>query len=344
MNAHRGEPDPYRIRTLRDLAAELAKLRRRAARPGQRQLSVRDLAARTGKAPSTLDPYLRGERLCPADTYEEILRALGVGNDRLRPWLDAWERIADSSGTGPAAQPLARRASPLRHTEELLYALAGPGADPDTRIGVVTGDLRRVRCAEVWVNSENTNMSMPRFEEYSVSAIIRYEGARRDETGLVVEDTIADELARRVAGRTPVAPGTAITTGSGQLAATNGVRYVIHVAAVHGEPGEGFRQVADVARCVTSALAEAERLRTGDGPVRTVLFPILGTGTGGAEPAPTMAALLGAAIDHLTARGPGNLRVIYFLAYTDVELEICRAVLDSNPRLRCMIANDPGQI
>lgn len=333
MTGHGSEPDPYRISTLRELAAELAKLRRRAARPGQRQLSVRDLAARTGKAPSTLDPYLRGERLCPVDTYEEMLRALGVGNDRLRPWLDAWERIADSFQPGAATQPTVRRASPLRHTEELLYGLTGPGADPDARIGVVTGDLRRVHCAEVWVNSENTNMSMPRFEEYSVSAIIRYEGARRDETGLVVADTIADELARRVAGRTPVAPGTAITTGSGQLARTNGVRYVIHVAAVHGEPGEGFRQVADVARCVTNALAEAELLRTDDGPVRTVLFPILGTGTGGAEPAPTMEALLGAAVDHLTVKRPGNVRVIYFLAYTDVELEVCRAVLGRNPRL-----------
>jgi O-acetyl-ADP-ribose deacetylase (regulator of RNase III) len=332
------------IDTLADLARELGKLRRRAARPGQLQLSVRDIAARTGRAASTLDPYLRGKRLCPADTYEDILRALGVGNAQLRPWLDAWERLADaragtrvSPGAGRRAEPgrTDRRPVPLSLTEEFRYPLAdrdGPGG-----VGIVTGDLRRVRCAEVWVNPENTSMTMARFEEYAVSAIIRFEGALRDEAGRVVRDSIAEELAGKVAGRAPVAPGTAIATGAGQLLRSNGVRYVIHVAAVQGEPGEGFRQILDIGRCVTAALTLMDELSTGQRPshppLRTILFPLLGTGVGGGDLQATVTALLGATLDYLAGRTAGE-RTVYFLAYTDVELAVCRAVFDASPRLR----------
>lgn len=50
-------------------------------------------------------------------------------------------------------------------------------------VGVVTGDICDVRCAEVWVNSENTEMMMARFIDFSVSAVIRYLGARHDDLG-----------------------------------------------------------------------------------------------------------------------------------------------------------------
>jgi len=109
------KPAPERINTLEDLAYEFERLRRRAARPGQLRMSVRDIAARANLAPSMLHPYLRGRRLCPADTYDRVLRALGVTSNQLRPWLDAWERIADT--TGPhlgtreaAGQTIERRA------------------------------------------------------------------------------------------------------------------------------------------------------------------------------------------------------------------------------------------
>src|SRR6185369_11172535 len=137
--------------------------------------------------------------------------------------------------------------------------------------------------------------------EHSVSAIIRFQGAVHDETGRVVDDRIADELALKVAGRTPVAAGAALTTGPGELARRHGVHNVIHVAAVQGEPGEGYRPIADIGRCVTNALAEAERLAT-DGPARSILFPLLGTGQAGGPVEPTARAIAGAALDHLQRR------------------------------------------
>jgi len=304
------EPDPDLVHTLDDLAQAFNRLRRREARPGQVQLSVRDVASRIGKASSTLDPYLRGKRLCPEDVYEAILRALNVPKEDLRRWLNAWERIADK---------------PRAIQETQLYA---PGVDTDARIGLVFGDVRRVRAAEIWINSENTDMRMARFEESSMSAIIRFWGAVHDDTGRVVEDRIADELERKVGDRRPVPPGTVITTGAGELAVHNGVRFVIHIASVQGEPGEGYRPVFDLGRCVRNALVAAERLAA-DHDARTVMFPLLGAGGAGGHPESTARLMVGAMLDHLATRSSQGLRVIYLLATTPAEREACEAAIAS---------------
>ncbi|MGN9911759.1 helix-turn-helix domain-containing protein [Phytohabitans sp. LJ34] len=326
-------PDPTSLHTLDDLVQAFNKLRRRGARKGQVRLSVRDLAARTKRAPSTLDAYLRGTRLPPSDVYEDLLRALGVEVTAMRPWLDAWERIADG---WPARQPASRattqaagRSEPI-HFSETFYRLTGERYRPDTLVGVITGDIRRVRIADVWVNSENTNMRMSRFEEYSISAIVRFEGAKHDGNGHVVEDTIANELASKVAGRVPLAPGSVVTTGSGELADHNRVRHVIHVAAVRGEPGEGYRQVPDIGRCVSNILVEAERLAA-VGSVRSVLIPLLGTGVAGGQLEPTVHTMVSSIVDHFTYHHEGALRVVYLLATTGPERDVCRAVLAGGP-------------
>jgi O-acetyl-ADP-ribose deacetylase (regulator of RNase III) len=199
-----------------------------------------------------------------------------------------------------------------------LFEFAGaPASRP--RIGVVAGSIRRVRFADIWVNSENTDMEMSRFSEFSISAILRYYGAQRDSTGRVINDVIAGELAERAGSQRPIAPGAAIVTGSGSLAQSHKVRYIIHVAAVQGEPGAGFRQVRNIDDCVTNALTIAEQLARKDPTARTVLIPLLGAGVAGAPIAPTAHALLGAAIDHIEARPDHRLTEIYFLGYTKRE-------------------------
>ncbi|WP_232072009.1 macro domain-containing protein [Phytohabitans flavus] len=327
-------PDPSRLHTLDDLAQAFMKLRRRGARKGQVHLSVRDLGRRTNKAPSTLDAYLRGIRLPPADVYEDMLRALGIPVASLRPWLDAWERIADGL---PARRPPARvraqsggRLALIHFSQTFVYRLVGERYRADTFVGFITGDIRRVQIADVWVNSENTDMRMSRFEEYAISAIIRFDGAKHDSAGRVVEDTIAEELSRKVAGRVPVAAGSVVTTGSGELAGRNRVRHIIHVAAVRGEPGEGYRQVADIGRCVSNVLVEAERLAAVDS-VRSVLIPLLGTGVAGGELESTVRTMVGSIIDHFTYYHEGNLREVYLLASTEPEREVCRAILTAGP-------------
>ncbi|WBB93377.1 macro domain-containing protein [Verrucosispora sp. WMMC514] len=195
------------------------------------------------------------------------------------------------------------------------------------RVGVITADIRQVRCAGIWVNSENTDMVMARVQESSTSAIIRYEGARRDAAGRVVEDTVAQELEAQVAGLRPVGPGEVVVTGAGALRERNGVRYIMHVAAVHGQPGAGFHPVAQVGRCVENVLFAAERLDVGpDG--WTILFPLLGAGVGGGNVLTTSRTLVHAAVNYLQTVPATRVGTVLFLAYTDVELDACLVALD----------------
>lgn len=319
--------NPANITSREQLAKAIMALRRLNARPGQVQQSVRDIAEVVGRPVSTVHGYLRGTRLIPRDDYETLLRRLGVTDRQLRPWLDAWDRVADQ-GTGRTRPPdKDHEARPTGVTTD-LFRVAVPRRKG--RIGIVAADIRRVRDADIWVNSENTEMTMARFEEDSISAIIRYGGAVRDAFGRVIDDVIASELERKVAGRRPVAPGTAVVTGSGALALTNRVRHVIHVASVRGEPGEGYRPIAGIGLCVANAMQAAQAL---DPPGSSILFPLLGTGVAGADLPAVIAEMTSAAIDHLTTRPGIGPQVVYLLASTLREQRACLAALTSHPLL-----------
>ncbi|GGM40520.1 macro domain-containing protein [Dactylosporangium sucinum] len=260
---------------------------------------------------------------------DQLHEYAGLRTDEFRP-VDV--RVKEFQGrawlwNGPAG------GEPVAHPGPPVFTLAPPHP-PDCVIGIRPGRIMRVHDVDIWVNSENTDMEMARFNEFSISSIIRYNGARRDAAGHVVDDVIADALAKAVDGRRPVAPGAAFVTGSGCLAGTNAVRWIIHVAAVHGEPGAGFRQVRRVGVCVANALAQAERLAREDAEVRTILFPMLGTGGAGAPAPATAGELVDAAAFHLTTTPGTRLRGIYFLAFTDAERAALEGALAGHPALR----------
>ncbi|MER5650398.1 macro domain-containing protein [Streptosporangium sp. NPDC002524] len=260
--------------------------------------------------------------------FEERMEWLGTEFDRdartMRRRFDEAARLLEmKSREGVPSE------GPLKYQSEYLYRPRALTESSDIRIGFITGDIRRVRCADIWVNSENTRMEMARFEEHSVSAVIRYHGARRDETGHVVDDRIARELTQKLGQSGQVAPGTAIATRSGDLRETNGVRFIVHVATVQGQPGTGYRQVRDIGHCVAKALETAERLASTDPTLRTILFPILGSGVGGAEPVGTLRTLVGETLDHLVAV-QGGLRTVLFLAYSAKDLAACRVAFPAD--------------
>lgn len=203
---------------------------------------------------------------------------------------------------------------------------------PECRLGLVTGDRENLRYGEVWVNSENTDMQMDGYYGRSTSATIRYLGARKDPaTGLVTEDTIGNALAAAVGNATRVAPAHVLVTPPGELRA-NGVKHIFHVAAVEGEPREGYRPIERIERCVTSAIRRAGQLE--DDPPATILFPIFGTGPAGADLADHATRCFGAAVDALETDLGGNaLHTAYFYVWTDTDLEICRAVIAADDRL-----------
>jgi hypothetical protein len=239
--------------------------------------------------------------------------------------------VNELRGTVPALRQRSGAATTMAEGPPVRYAVPGI---PDTacRIGVVPGSIRRINHIDMWVNSENTDMQMARHNEFSVSATIRYWGAARDLSGQVVTDLVANELSTVVHNYRPVAPGTAIVTGTGTLAASNNVRRIIHVASVLGEPGAGFRQVRDVDQCVTNALAQAERQAEVDPTIRRIIFPLLGTGTAtGADVESTAHRMATTAVEYLAAHPATMLREINFLGYTVEELSALQRVMGTLP-------------
>ena len=174
---------------------------------------------------------------------------------------------------------------------------------------------------DVWVNSENTDMQMDAYYGRSTSATIRYLGAKKDAIGRVVEDTIGNELAAKAAPATGVPPTTVIATGSGALAGNN-VKQIYHVAAVQGEPRAGYRPVSQLDRCVKNALREAR----GSGH-RSILFPMFGTGPGGGDLHRHASVLFRAAAEYLRADKSNPISTVLFYIWSDLDLEICRAVM-----------------
>jgi O-acetyl-ADP-ribose deacetylase (regulator of RNase III) len=243
--------------------------------------------------------------------------------DRLQTELNG-ERERSRALQEEVQRLLAERSPIVLAEQEIhLYRIAKRKA---RRLAVVTGDIMNVRFADIWINSENTNMQMSRFFERTISATIRYHGARKDEKGAVLEDSIANELAGKMGKALSVAPATVLVTSSGELASSHNVRAILHVASVFGEPGAGYAPVSDIARCVERVLDESEQLDLHP-PARTIILPLLGTGSGNAGLEPTCQRLLTAAINWLTSDRCSNISTVYFLAYRDSELRTCLKIL-----------------
>lgn len=219
-----------------------------------------------------------------------------------------------------------RRVQILAEGRRWRWALPDGAPGAGRGVGVVTGDLRYVKGIDAWVNSENTDMQMARFHDLSVSGLVRYLGARRNAAGKVKEDTIALALAEATEGEA-VAPATAIATTAGELAGLNGVRRLVHVATVAGELGRGYRVVADLGTCVRNALDCLDQPLPEHADIRSVLFPLLGTGTARADLEDKARQQIGAAIAHLRERPGSRLQTVYFLCPIRPHLDACRRLL-----------------
>ena len=236
----------------------------------------------------------------------------GEPDSQVRKWLG--ERVA----RGAKSKPL----SETRIYEYLLTDL------PSKKVCLITGEILGVKVADIWVSSENTNMQMARFFDRSISSAIRYYGARRDDTGDVEEDTIANELKEIMKGRTgAVAPATVIVTGSGMLQSTNNVKKIFHAASVHGQPGKGYTPISDIGACVTNSLKKADSLELENFNLQSILFPLIGTGTARGTLKDKVAELIKEAIAYFESNPNSRLDKIYFLTHTEEQLDTCRSIL-----------------
>lgn len=217
----------------------------------------------------------------------------------------------------------------------ISYRVGPQGPKPSKLIELVTGDLADIDDMDVWVNPENTRMEFGRLHEASISATIRYLGSRRDRHGFVRDDMIARLLAQRAGGhqlRTGVEPATALITEAGMLRKTNKVRLLVHTAAYQGEPGRGYRLIGAYRKCVSNALAaiDAENRRFGMSPKRalkSVLFPLLGTRSGGESPHERAQGLIQTAQQYLLNWPDSRIERVAFLCHTQADLDLAQAAL-----------------
>jgi len=227
---------------------------------------------------------------------------------------------------------------------------------------VASGDIAKIRGIDVIVNSENNYMQMARFfESNAVSAVLRREGARVKDGHY--QDTIQQELdwQLRERGR-PVQASEVFATSAGgpysNLARDNKARVILHVAAVQAVEAEGkvtpFKQPYQIEASVRGALAkmadlnkldgvfsppdtdqraEQERLaRDGKGQLSSIIFPLLGTGQGGAATSEVITPILDGLVSYLSDAEnlalAETLQDVYISAYTQDDVNIVTAVLE----------------
>ena len=248
-------------------------------------------------------------------------------NDEIRALQEDLEKAQRTPRTGTLDPPRV-----FRETDVYSYRIK---KRRKKRIALITGNIQGVRIADIWVNSENTNMQMSRWYEKSVSGTIRYLGAEIDDGGEVTNDLIQIELSEKMAKlkRGSVLPATILVTGSGRLKKTHNVKTIFHAASVIGQVGSGFRPIENIEYCVKNALEKADEVRDDKELCTTILFPLFGAGQAGGGPEAAAMKLLTVALEYLEDHQDTVIDTIYFQIWSDNELQACRKVLEDSGRV-----------
>jgi O-acetyl-ADP-ribose deacetylase (regulator of RNase III) len=264
------------------------------------------------------------------DTNEQIEANRKKIRDLIQKGLDDGECIDSIIFDSLPDLKVERKPKTIEKREEKLYRMVNIPGDQVKQIGYITGNIKNIKNVDVWVNSENTNMQMARHFDRSISATIRYEGAKKDEAGYVLEDTIADALQKATGGR-EVRQGNVISTTAGELEKSNKVKRIFHAASVIGQPGDGYKLINNVTQCIRNALKRADELT--DVEVNSILFPLMGTGTIRMDAQEMADQLIDTAICYMEENPDSKIQKIYFLAYTEQDREICRHTLIYDKRV-----------
>ncbi|MFE7107974.1 macro domain-containing protein [Streptomyces sp. NPDC057575] len=200
---------------------------------------------------------------------------------------------ADAGGTGAAES----------HRTVEVRAAGRP-----VRLTVHMHPVDLLRDVDVVVSPSNVYFALPEPYKSSVAASLRRAAGAYGVTGEVLADPLLEELrgwAERhgTSGRA-VRTGTVAATGAGALAA-QGVRRIYHAAIAVPRAGTNDYDVlpADVTRAVSQVLAVlAEEHEHHAPPLRSVCFPLLGSGRGGLPYSVSLNAMW-AAIEAELARG-----------------------------------------
>ena len=235
---------------------------------------------------------------------------------------------------------------------------------------LASGDFIKFKGVDVFVNSENDYMQMARFfESRTVSSTLRRRGSCVRDGRYI--DVLQSELDWQLRDRgRPVQLGEVFATSAGgpdsDLAKINKTKYVFHVAAVQAVDAAAtvfpLKEPEQIDKCVRSTLAklaevnrcdgvispqgseqraEQEKRRlTGDGKAHNIVFPLFGTGQGGARASEVIEPIVGGIKGFFDDEDDGGLAntlsEIYISAFRqqDVEdvLEYLRKSFDNGVR------------
>ena len=88
-----------------------------------------------------------------------------------------------------------------------------------------------------------------------------------------------------------------------------------------------------VDQCVTKALKLADLPDPENEELHSILFPLLGIGTRLKSPRDTVQSLFAAAIGYLRDYPLSRVEDVYFLAWSEAELDLCRSILSGDDRV-----------
>jgi O-acetyl-ADP-ribose deacetylase (regulator of RNase III) len=252
----------------------------------------------------------RGDRDRPAqERRRRAAQEYGVSVERFRKYHErvVIEQVAEEILELGRPRPLPRQA--VAGVPELPRKIYLEARRDGVRFPVTIHlePVELLRDVDVVVAPTNIYLEMPQPYKASISGALRRATAQRAPDGAVIADEVVDELRSWVRdnGRPgmPVAAGSVAPTSAGALR-LQGIRRIYHVAIATPRPGTNDYDVepAAIARAVHAAfdVARAERGQFSP-PLESLVFPLLGAGRGGLDPATSFGWIWAAIEREITA-------------------------------------------
>jgi len=251
-----------------------------------------------------------------ADVYTVTVERFRHSHERtiISQVADAIQVLSAEAATGSAASlgqssgppsPLAevrdelervlRRVAGMAHLDSddtYRFGRYGPFALPfgaaRSLIVVDLGAVEELRDVDLIVSSENTYFEPARVFTTTLSGQLRNAAASRDASGMIIRDTIAEELAawvqRHARPGNPVEPGVVAATSPGELA-RRGVRRILHAAVAVPRRGSNGYDVPEtgVVRAIQRCFELARAERASEPSVDSLSIPLFGAGDGGLD-------------------------------------------------------------
>lgn len=238
--------------------------------------------------------------------------------------------------------------------------------DTNTTLHLAAGDILDMKDIDVIVNSENDYMQMARIHEsYTLSSALRMAGAYVEQ-GRLREDRVQEELDDQVKTQhdcgLPVMIGEVIVTHAGdprsELIKRNNARYIFHAATmrhetlskrnslqpiatdegiekvtlnclrafveVNNQKGRVLKEDSRYFKAQEAALAEKKFT-----PIKSIVFPIFGTGHGGRSIHEVVPPMVRSFRHFLKDNPEADISNIYLSVYAEADIKMVKEIIEA---------------